>query len=241
MANENTEDEDRNYDILITRAKTVIIIFQQLLLVYEKQLEVKTFFLCREVYNEVGKWIWNPSINADCCIKYEIWESLENGTLPTGIENMKYLITLRAENNGEQVNNINFCAVHLVLQWIYCTVYPHTMVTVEESIRIMDGTYKALKKYSSKTPSEKHWTTYCSFLEQQTNLFDIRALSGRQKYQESLWGAKMSGAKMSAAEEDFYKNQKLAPRVGYCSSFVDWKWQLSNKRKIAGANKSRKE
>ena len=35
---------------------------------------------------------------------------------------------------------------------------------------------------------------------------------------------------MTEAENTFYLNQKLNPRVGYCSSYTDRKWKLSDER-----------
>ena len=101
----------------------------------------------------------------------------------------------------------------------------------------MDDNYKELKKSSSrKKPSETHWTNYSSFLEQQRNLLDILGTKDQQKTQGDLFGAKMT-----KEDEEFHAKQKLVPRVGSCTSFVDRRWIISNKRKIARSNRSRKE
>ena len=36
-----------------------------------------------------------------------------------------------------------------------------------------------------------------------------------------------------------YEKQKLVPRVGYCSTFVDRKWELRHKRNLNCENRSR--
>ena len=123
-----------------------------------------------------------------------------------------------------QVNNFRLCATDLALHWIFCTVYPHTIAAIEHAISKLDESYKVLKKSASKKSiSATYWAKYSLFLQQQKNLFDIKISKEQQTLQGKLWNANPS-----EKEEEFYKQQRIVPRIGYCSAFVDRKWSLWN-------------
>ena len=46
---------------------------------------------------------------------------------------------------------------------------------------------------------------------------------------------------MMDLDKKFHEKQKLIPWVGYCSTTVDWKWEISHKRKLNYKNRSRNE
>ena len=46
---------------------------------------------------------------------------------------------------------------------------------------------------------------------------------------------------MTDLDKKFNEKQKLVPRFGYCSTFVDRKWEISHKRKLNRENRSRNE
>lgn len=46
---------------------------------------------------------------------------------------------------------------------------------------------------------------------------------------------------MAGGDHEFYQNQQKTPPIGYCQSFVDRKWETSNKRKLKRMNRSRDE
>ena len=46
---------------------------------------------------------------------------------------------------------------------------------------------------------------------------------------------------MTPEDQTFHENQKLSLQVGYCTSFVDKQWELSQKQKIDHLNRSRNE
>ena len=77
---------------------------------------------------------------------YHHRETFQNGTLPTQHEVLEYLITLRNSNQGNHENNIHICSKDLVLQWIFCNVYPHSIAAVVKSIEKMDNAFKNLKR-----------------------------------------------------------------------------------------------
>ena len=186
MTSSENSDENDDYDLLITRAskynrETEATALADVGNVKPTRVTVrgKNFFLCEEHGKKDSKnsnWKWLPS-NADCtsCIMYETRDSLPNGLLPKWKEVLEYLITMRSNNNGMQVNNIRLCATDLALHWIFCTVYLHTIAAIEHAISKLDESYKVLKKSASKKSiSASHWAKYSLFLQQQKNLFDIK-------------------------------------------------------------------
>ena len=46
---------------------------------------------------------------------------------------------------------------------------------------------------------------------------------------------------MRESDWKFYENQQKSPPIGYCNSFLDRKWQTSNKRKLERPNWSKDE
>ena len=237
---ENNEKE--NYEQLVTRAnsyvKKVDIKEHQQSTPVRESTRGKTFFICKEHFEESKKWIWNKDFNScKSCIKYDIRTEFPNRVLPTKGEVLEYLITLRNANNGKHVNNIYECAVTLTLHWIYCNVYPIAIASTIKAINAIDQAFKAIKKSASKSkiPST-HWNRYTKFLKDQNSLLDIRATPERTKVQEKLWGVKMKDRDIK-----FYELQKQIPRVGYSSDFVDRRWQLSKQRQERRENRSRNE
>ena len=159
---------------------------------------------------------------------------MEYYQLPGKFQN---IYTIRNRKTGQHLNNGYECATQLVLQWIYCNVYPITIGSAIKTIETMDQYFKTLKKSASKPKiSDTHWSNYSQFIKNQNTLFDIRASKERTKVQESLWGVKMTNE-----DEQFYLNQKKTPRVGYSSGYVDRKWKLSKQRKEKRENRSRNE
>ena len=59
-------------------------------------------------------------------------------------------LTLKSKNTGKHANNLYRCSVQLVLQCMFCKVYPQTIAGVTKCITQMDESYKALKKSTSK-------------------------------------------------------------------------------------------
>ena len=105
---------------------------------------------------------------------------------------MEYLLPLKIKNTGKYVNNLCKCSVQLVLQWMFCNIYPQTIAGVTNCITKMDESYKTLKKSSSKkSTSAKHWNDYEIFVELQMNLFVIKTTEEIILYQQKLWGVKM--------------------------------------------------
>ena len=66
-------------------------------------------------------------------------------------------------------------------------------------------------------------------------LFDILA----NKDQCAVLG-NLRGVKMVKEDFEFHKNMSQFPQIGYCSSFVHRKWNISNKKKKTSTSKTQK-
>ena len=142
--------------------------------------------------------------------------------LPNGSEVLQHLLTLKAENQGRYANNERECAIALCLQWIYCNVYPISIMCTQCKRHKMLECYRSLKKFTSKT--DTYWKKYELFIQTQSDLFDIR--SDHERTMAKLWGVKMT------SDMQFHEIQKKKKKqIGYCTNFTERKWQLSVARK----------
>ena len=115
---------------------------------------------------------------------------------------------------------------------VMCTL--PSLQTVERRITSLMKSYRALAKFSKKT---KGYLKQCNeFIQKQHQLFDMIADQNHMKTQERLWGVKMT-----PEDQTFFENQQLSLLVGYCTSFVDRRRELSKKRKIDSLNRPRNE
>ena len=139
-----------NYEALVTRAMS-----------YERSNDVppkhqssavkkstrgKYFFLCKTHYEAIGGWSWNDALCRNCndCIIYKYREDFRNGSLPLGFEVMEWLLTACEKNNGKHLNNLTNCSSSLVLQWVYCNLYPQIAPYVAR--RIKNELYEPFQK-----------------------------------------------------------------------------------------------
>ena len=134
----------------------------------------------------------------------------ESGFLPLGMEVMEYFLTQWFTNWGKQMDNIKISSKDLILQWVFCNVYPVNLIGVEMKIKKMEDQFQSLKNAI--------WLKYSDFLKTQKTLFDIRCDSEQKKIQEKLWGVDMS-----KRDFEFYENQCLTPKKDSCTSCVDRK------------------
>ena len=132
----------------------------------------KNFFLCK-VHHTLPQE-WKEECN-DCnnCFKIELLECLPLGVLPNGQEVLEYLITLKTQNPGSRDNYERKVAKDLVLQWIFCNVYPKALRKVEKDIISLFEYYKTLKKRAKSKKSDEYWVKYDGFVKKQMHLFDI--------------------------------------------------------------------
>lgn len=82
--------------------------------------------------------------------------------------------------------------------------------------------YKPLKKRL-----DTHWGLFKEFKAILPTLMDIKVTNTpRLRMLEQIWNVKMS-----EDDNQFYENQKLTPPIGYCSTYTERRWKLSNDRK----------
>ena len=111
----------------------------------------------------------------------------------------------------------------VMLHWIQCNVYTQSSTTVQKKIKAIVKEYRSIKNYPQKKYGQIYWTRVETFVKTCRKIFDIKGSSQRIKDQERLWGVKMTDE-----DENFHENQCKVPQVGYCSTFIGRKWQISN-------------
>ena len=124
---------------------------------------------------------------------------------------------------GKHMHNLYKCCVQLVLQWMFCNVYPQTIA--------------GIAKYVTKFWIIQHWNDYENLLLNcKWICLTLRLL------RKGLCIKRNSGElKWLILIRNFMKKQKLVPCVGYFSTLVDQKWEISHKRKLSCKNRSRNE
>ena len=110
--------------------------------------------------------------NAQCSssIKFELLQTMPD-VLPRNCDAISLLITKRAQNTGEKVNNFYECAIVVSLEWIYCNIYPASIWTVERKIEGLFKMYCEIKKFPKK--SGTYLQKSSESLSIQRNLFEI--------------------------------------------------------------------
>lgn len=224
-----SKQDKKEYDILITRSRT-----------YSKTLESKssdkvklksllrhkTFLQCRDHHNIHNKW------NQECdnctnCIHFLHIDSFPNGKLPTGSQVMSYIQHLLQDDPGHQSSVIHNVSLDLILHWIYCNVYTIGYVNVKKKIEKLRSEYRYLKNVPTNKRTEKYWNRHEKFIISSYKLFDIKTNSvDRLKSQATLWGVDME-----KCDHDFYDGMCKISQIGYCTHFVDRKWQLQQNKK----------
>ena len=98
----------------------------------------KNFFLCKDQH--VFPPSWKDEVNSRCdkCFKYELTDILPYGVLSTAQEVLRYMITMKGNHTG--------LATDVVLQWIFCNIYPKKLRTGTPDLHSMMTEYNALKK-----------------------------------------------------------------------------------------------
>ena len=106
--------------------------------------------------------------NTTCssCIKYESRDYLRSGILPIGKEVMEYLLTLRSKLNGLPGDKQRLVALDVKLHWIFCNVYPLSLVTIRERVDTMFKEYQYLNKVinDKKKEGSTYWNRFEEFL-----------------------------------------------------------------------------
>lgn len=206
----------------------------------KKQTRKVDFIKCFTHYETSKNDIWTVE-NSDCesCFKHILLDDVKHGVLPRIVDVLNLVLTKKAAarrvgSSQTALLPLREVAIIVSLQWVRCNVYPSPLSTVERHISTLFESYRAIKKFSSK--SAGYWKKVNPFLSNVNNLFDICATDQYRVTCEKIWGVKMS-----ADDKLFYENQKKTPPVGYCSSSVDRVWEKSMERKEKRSNRSRIE
>lgn len=197
-------DEDVEYDFLVTRAK-----FHQRNL--DSDAAVSPQPPRKKSYS--GKFVscslHHSAANKTCsqCIVFPMQDSLPNGRLPTGKQVLAYFFYLNYIDAGS--HNVQNTAADIMNHWVACNVYTKNVKAVKKDIQKLLNTYNDLKKVSKAKKGEKFLENLAKFSEQCDYLFDIKCTDAeRIKRQEQLWNVKETDV-----ERQFYAGQCKIPQV----------------------------
>ena len=172
------KDEEAQYNTLVTRAREYEIQEETFTSSTPKPKILKrnsNFLKCKE-HSNIANLRWE-TINENCksCLNFEMKLKLKNGVLPRNKDVLEYLLTIKMDSSGQHNSNNHErqCAMDVILQWIYCNVYPTTITPTAKKIKEMFEEYKHLKKYPNNKKGNAYWQRFENFVEQQHSLFDI--------------------------------------------------------------------
>ena len=104
-------------------------------------------------------------------------------------------------------------SLDLMLHWIYCNIYIVRYVTVKNKLDERLVEYRAPRKYDHKKRGDKYWERVETFNRTCKSIIDIRADHIRTKWQEKVWGDKMT----------IMDQRCLDGQPGYGGTFADKK------------------
>ena len=141
------------------------------------------------------------------------------------------LYLLRPDRAGKAIRTINEAALllsnALVEHWHFCNVYT---IGERHIVKKICGVYNEFKNNCQTRTNRKTdmWKERMSKYNHQlkSTLFDIST----QDRQRTHNLEEQYGVKMTSLEYDFLEDQK-GPRIGYCTSFVDRKWEKTTQRR----------
>ena len=167
-------------------------------------------------------------VQCNDCINIE-QNDLPNGKLPTLRVVIGYISKLRNdERYSSNSAHEEHAALDIMMHWIYCNVYTITKRCVVSKLKEAMSKYKHFKSYPTSKKKDKNWNDYEEFVKSCHMIFDIKyKTEERRVMQERLWNVKMT-----KDDEQFYQKMCQVPQSGYCSTFIDRKWQKTAKRKL---------
>ena len=219
----STDEEKQEQHILITRAS-----------VFLRPIEEKNYSAapksCWRNINYIkcknhcmdGVDTWTKQ-NSECehCMLFPL-----SSQLPTAWEVLSYYLTKKSEvgTTGGMYKDVPLyqTAMEIMMHWVFCNVYTITACTAKKHLKQLFDNYRSLKNYPKKKRGDTFQSKFHDFHVTCEHLFDIRADEVRSKKQEILWGVVMA-----KVDNGFYDLQKLCPQQGYCSTFVERKWKIS--------------
>ena len=112
--------------------------------------------------------------------------------------------------------------------WIWCNIYPKSMVSIAKSVMNLYEGFKNLR-YTSKARQTDTWmdTKAKPFLAMLEKGFDIAATD--PDYIQKL--EKVYRVKMTESENLFHQDQIHGERKMFCDDFIDKKWAATDQRR----------
>ena len=229
MSDDQTNDTNEEYNLLVTRAKTYcepVPTSEDTLQYGPKRKSTRKRHVIQCKLHHKQKWNIECDNCSDCikCIE----NTLPNGRLPTLQVVLDYLFELRSNAQDRGASIEGQAALDIMNHWIYCNVYTISRKAVVNKITESLKTFTQLREYPKSKKKDTYWERYDVFLEQYRQLFDIKYTTyERKKSQEKIWKVDMT-----ERDEIFYENMKKTPQFGYCETFTDRKWANTVKRKL---------
>ena len=227
MSMDISREADEDFDALATRRKQYKRCEPE---VKRKDTEKRKlpqrkneFFKCFSHSDTTSK-LWT-SANGECndCILFEPSPQLPNGKLPLLSQVISFVLHALQDDTGHRDTVHRNVTLDLMNHWIFCNVYTQTYTTVKKKIEDYLKEYNALKNYPKVKRKATHWTRVQSFVADCRKMMDIICGTDRIKSQENMYGVKF--------DNEFYERQSSIPQIGYCTTFTEHKWKMSQNRK----------
>lgn len=104
-----------------------------------------------------------------------------------------------------------------------CNIYTIKPESVKCKIQKMANEYTRLRGYPKKKKGKAFWDNHSDFRLLLSSFMDIKVVANsRLRTLESLWGAVMS-----FDDNKFYESQKLVPSEGFCSTFMERRYEIN--------------
>ena len=138
-------------------------------------------------------------------VLFEPSPQLPNGKLPLLSQVISFALHALQVDTGHRDTVHRNVTLDLMNHWIFCNVYTRTYTTVKKKIEDYLKEYNALKNYPKVKRKATHWTRVQSFVA------------------DCMYGVKF--------DNEFYERQSSIPQIGYCTTFTEHKWKMSQNRK----------
>ena len=160
-------------------------------------------------------------------------DSFTPGLLPTGREVIEMMVHHLMPRGKGYIQKIKQGAAEMVSgllseHWIWCNIYPKSMVSIAKSVLNLYDAFKNLR-YTAKAKQTDTWMKSKAkpFLAMLDKGFDIAATD--PEYIKKL--EKVFRVKMTEAETQFHQDQIHGERKMFCDDFIDKKWAATDQRR----------
>ena len=118
---------------------------------------------------------WNVE-SEECinCINFPNRDfQLIQGKLPIKSQVISYVLSCRQNDCGHKDSTFENVALDIMLQWIFCNVYPQSYKTVKKKVYDLLQEYHKIKDYIKSKRKDTYWTGCHKFIRSCQTLFDI--------------------------------------------------------------------